>query len=151
MADAASVLNPTDCLCLNVRRAARALSRRYDAALGAAGLSIAQFGLLSTIARRGPLSLGELAEHFVMEKSTVTRNIGVLLSQGYCRTSAGADRRQKLIEITADGRAALSRARPLWRDVQRELAGELGAQRWRRVIDDARLLAGHTKSNSKYS
>ncbi len=145
----ANVFDPADCMCLNVRRAARALSQRYDAALGSCGLTIAQYGLLSAIARRGPLPLTELAGLFVMEKSTVTRNVAGLEAAGLCRTVPGADRRRKLVESTADGREALARARPLWRTAQRELAAELGTQRWHRLLADARLLAGQSASVSK--
>ena len=54
------------CTCLRVRKAARTLTRAYDAALAPAGLTIGQFGLLARLYGRRRAAngtpVGELAE-----------------------------------------------------------------------------------------
>ena len=45
------------CLCMHVRRAARALARRYDEALRPAGLTNGQFSLMMSLNRPAPPAL----------------------------------------------------------------------------------------------
>ncbi|MBS0320043.1 MAG: MarR family transcriptional regulator, partial [Proteobacteria bacterium] len=49
--------SPERCACGSLRRAARALTQRYDDAMTATGLRITQFSLLRTLRREGPLRI----------------------------------------------------------------------------------------------
>src|SRR6202011_3114428 len=51
----------TSCACTTLRRAARAATAAYDAALAPLGLRITQFSVLCTLARFGPLPVRRLA------------------------------------------------------------------------------------------
>ncbi|MBO5393334.1 MAG: MarR family transcriptional regulator, partial [Pseudomonas sp.] len=42
---------PTQCLCTNLRRAARGVSRHYDGALDGFGINVAQYSLLCNLKR----------------------------------------------------------------------------------------------------
>ena len=53
---------PTTCLCTQLRRASRGVTRRYDDALAAVGLGAAQFSLLRHVQRVGQPSIAALAE-----------------------------------------------------------------------------------------
>ena len=65
----------SNCLCFNLRKAARALTQTYDAALKPAGVTAPQFALLSTLAGYGPVSLSDLAAALGMDRTTLTRNL----------------------------------------------------------------------------
>ena len=45
----------TDCVCVNLRRAARAMTALYDEALSASGIKVTQFSLLRSIQRNEPV------------------------------------------------------------------------------------------------
>ena len=132
------VTDPTNCTCFGLRKAARAVTQIYDRALKPAGLRATQFSLLVAAERAGPCAIGELAELLVMDRTTLTRNLKPLLDQGLLESVEGADRRRRPVAITAQGRAALARALPYWREAQASLAGSLGRSRWWRLLGDLR-------------
>ncbi len=114
------------CACANLRRAARAVTQVYDAALRPAGLRATQFTVLAVIARRGQLRQTELAEVLGMDGTTLTRNLQPLVKQDWIRVDRDEDQRVRLISITEHGRTVLDMAVPLWRDVQNLVSNGLG-------------------------
>src|SRR5262249_16201809 len=68
----------TPCACAPLRRAARAVTAAYDAALAPSGLRITQFGILRRLARLGPLPVTRLAAESALERSTMGRNVNPL-------------------------------------------------------------------------
>ena len=124
------------CSCALVRRAARRLTQAYDAALRPIGLKLTQYSVLANVAQAGGLSITDLAERLAMDRTTLTRNLKPLLSQGLLRMNAGEDRRQRLIAVTDEGREALSKALPLWRGVQTRMTRGLGTGSWESMIRD---------------
>ncbi len=132
------VMEPTNCTCFGLRKAARAVTQMYDQALKPAGLRTTQFSLLSVAEGSGPQGIGELAELLMMDRTTLTRNLKPLLDRGLLESVEGADRRRRPIAITAKGRAALARALPHWREAQARMAGSLGRSRWWRLLGDLR-------------
>jgi DNA-binding MarR family transcriptional regulator len=76
------------------------------------GLSPSAMSALSTVARRGPLSLGELAAHEGVRPPSITATVAGLEAQGLvARAADPADRRVSRVTPTARGRARLQRAR----------------------------------------
>jgi len=130
------VTSPENCTCLNLRKAARAVTQMYGEALRPSGLRATQLSVLAVIAHAGPVGMTELAKALVMDRTTLTRNLKPLLDQGLVAVAIGADRRQRPVELTAAGRAALERALPLWRTAQARTADSLGAERWAGLLRD---------------
>ena len=109
------------CLCLHVRRAARAVARRYDDALRPLGLTGGQFSLLMALGRAKPWTVGEVAGLLGMDRTTVTANLKPLARRGLVTVTVDeSDRRSRLMTLSDDGRKLLVRALPLWRAAQRE-------------------------------
>ncbi len=126
------------CACFNLRKAARAVTQAYDAALEPSGLRATQFSLLAAVAALGAPSVGGLAEAMVMDRTTMTRNLRPLERQALIALTAGADRRVRHVELTAEGRRRLDDALPLWRSAQLRLVEGLGPGRWDRLLGDLR-------------
>ena len=63
------------CLALRALSTARAVTRRYDAALRPSGLTITQFTLLISIARLKPVAISALADVLSMERTSLSRNL----------------------------------------------------------------------------
>ena len=118
--------DPANCLCFNLRKAARSLTQTYDAALRPAGITASQFTLLAALERQGPVSLSDLAAGLGMDRTTLTRNLKPLQRDGLAASAEGDDRRVRLLTLTAAGRVRLSDAEPLWRSVQSKVAGTFG-------------------------
>ena len=104
------------CLCLHVQRAARALARRFDDALRPAGLTNGQFSLLVSLNRPKPPGMTAVATLLAMDRTTLTAALKPLRRRGLVRIMADpADRRGRLMTLTAKGKKSLARAVPLWK------------------------------------
>ena len=103
------------CLCLHAQRAARALARRFDAVLRPVGLTSGQFSLLMALNRPQPPSLKPVAELLAMDRTTLTAALKPLERRGFVQiVPDAADRRSRLLVLTAAGRAVLAAAVPIW-------------------------------------
>lgn len=128
-------MNRTPCLCTQIRRAARALTNRYDAALAPVGISVAQFSLMRNIARLSEPHLSSLAAATGLERSTIGRNLRLLASAGLVQMEPGADRRVKVVRLTAVGAAVIDQALPRWQQVQKEVEQQFGPERRRQLFE----------------
>ena len=118
----------TKCACVRARRASRALTDVYDAALRPVGLKITQFSVLRTAQRMAPVSISVLAEEMALDRSTLGRNLLLLKHRGLVRLGEGDDLRERSVELTARARALLERATPLWDAAQAKVERQLGKQ-----------------------
>lgn len=116
------------CTCFQVRRAARIVTARYDAALAPLGVRITQFSVLAHLVQQ-PAPLTALAEMLVMDRTTLTRTLKPMLAAGWVTVEADTtDRRVKRARLTETGVALFERAVPLWRDSQRSIKDQLGRE-----------------------
>ncbi|MGE3335846.1 MAG: MarR family winged helix-turn-helix transcriptional regulator [Rhodospirillaceae bacterium] len=117
------------CLCHNIRRAARTIGRRYDAALASAGLTSGQFTILAAAAALSPLPLPVLREILAMDRTSLNRTLKPLERNGLIEINAGAGRRAGHIVLTAEGAVTFRDAGQLWRAAQADASQQLGAGR----------------------
>jgi DNA-binding MarR family transcriptional regulator len=118
------------CLCFAAQRTARALGRRYDAALRQVDLSNWQFTLLMMLVREEVPTIGTLSQALVMDRTTVTANLKPLLRRGLLNIHADLeDRRVRRVVISEKGRGLLADALPLWEKVQADCDRLLGDNR----------------------
>jgi DNA-binding MarR family transcriptional regulator len=123
------------CACANLRRAARVISRLYDAALRPSGLGIAQFTLLQALNIAPGMSQKQLASLLEIDSTTLTRTLAPLRRARWLRSTAGDDRREIHLALTAEGRLAYTRALPYWKRAQAEFTRALGTESWDRLIE----------------
>jgi DNA-binding MarR family transcriptional regulator len=126
----------TQCACFSLRKAARAVTQRYDDALRPAGLRTTQFSLLALLRLAGPAPLTRLADEAVMDRTTLARNLEVLQRGGLVRVMPGEDARVREVQITRAGITKLEEAFPHWQRAQRSMARSLGARRMHRMLAD---------------
>jgi DNA-binding MarR family transcriptional regulator len=116
------------CLCSKARKAARAVTRFYDRHFAGTDLEPAQFTILVGIRLTEPAPTARLAEHLGLDRTTFTRNLGVLERDGLVIVSRGDDARQRLISLTEDGRRKLKAAMPRWDQAQQAAISALGKE-----------------------
>jgi len=133
-------MDPVACLCSNVRRAALALTSRYDEALAPHGLKVTQFSLLHAVKRREAPNLTELAEATGLDRSTLGRNLRLLEAAGLVALSPGGDLRDRRAALTEAGRTQLRAATRTWSGLQDELGAALGDDA-DRLVDVSRRVA----------
>jgi DNA-binding MarR family transcriptional regulator len=111
-----------------VRRASQAITQLYDALLAPAGLKITQLSLLRAVERQGSVSISALADAIYLDRTTLGRNLHVLEREGLVALVPGFDLRERLVQLTARGTAALEAASPLWEQAQATVREALGRE-----------------------
>ncbi len=130
-----------DCLCGNVRMAARAITTLYDGYLAPSGLTAAELSVLWCVFAAQPVSMQQIGEFLAMEKSTVTRNVAHMRLRRLLRVAPGKDARVKQVSVTRSGREAFLRALPLWKAAQQAAAKAVGEPRFRSLVSGSLHLA----------
>jgi len=120
-----------ECLLGQWRKVSRQLTGIYDAEMRASGLQSSQLSLLVAVARAGPVRRTDLGKRLHLDPSTLTRNLRVMLKQGWVREMPDdEDQRSARLEITAKGRKLIESIGPAWKRAQaraRQLLGRDGA------------------------
>jgi len=86
-------------------------------------------------------TVSELAERTGADRTTMTRNLGLIEKLGFIRIAQGKDIRSKAVELTPKGKAALKRSVPHWRRAQATTLDLLGEDRWNRMLADLSVLS----------
>jgi DNA-binding MarR family transcriptional regulator len=127
-----------DCLLTRTRRISRVITGIYDQALRPFGLNSPQFSLLVVISRLGPATRAEIGRVNHQDRSTLTRNLQLLLSEGWVEEIPhDAGGRSKPLALTQAGKDLLHSAMPGWRSAQAQAKAVLGASGVSAVMDIA--------------
>jgi DNA-binding MarR family transcriptional regulator len=122
------------CMCSNLRRTTRALTQLYETALRPLGLRATQFTLLQALSRTGEISQNQLGRILVMDSTSLTRTLAVMIREGWVRERRGQDRRERWLSLADEGERLLDCALPAWEEVQSRLRGQLGEQAWNALL-----------------
>jgi len=123
------------CVCLALRKAARAVTQFYDRALKAHRLRVTQLPILVAASQHGSVPLAKLAQILGMDRTTLLRNVRPLVRRRLLEVSLGADSRRTEIRATSAGRALLARLYPEWRTAQDRALKSLRGLDWSRSLE----------------
>ena len=91
-----------ECVCGNLRMAARAVSSIYDRHLKAVGLQSSQMAVLWAVAGRRSAPINEIAGVIAMDETTLLRNLRVLERRRLVAFHVGDDRRERIAAERVD-------------------------------------------------
>jgi DNA-binding MarR family transcriptional regulator len=115
--------------CFAVRQAARHISQLYERHLSEADITPTQFSILSALGRGSSLTMVELAQAMVMDRTTLVRVLGRLLRSGFVANEPdGRGKRRLQLILTSSGHAKLDEAMVRWRAAQDEFERKFGHQ-----------------------
>ncbi|MBI5896599.1 MAG: winged helix-turn-helix transcriptional regulator [Desulfobacterales bacterium] len=129
------------CIAGNLRRVSRAVANLDDVALRPSGLRGTQCNMMTAIMLMGPVTISKLAQVLVMDRTTLTRNLGPLHKQGLVEIAPGEDQRIRIVAITNEGNRMYQQALPLWAMAQAEIASKLGKIRVKSLLADLKATA----------
>ncbi len=135
----AKPMDVKNCINFNLRKAARTVTHLYDEMLKPSGLRSTQFSLLTVLSLEGAETISNLAHQLVMDRTTLTRNLKPLQSQGWVKRVPGEDRRTRAWTITGQGRKVLAQALPLWQKAQKNTVNLLGKEQWNGLLDHLKI------------
>lgn len=137
-----TILVRDSCLCLHVQRAARALARRFDAALRPLGLTSGQFSLMMSLNRPAAPTIGSVALLLAMDRTTLTAALKPLQRRGLLKIMTDhRDHRARLLELTPKGKVLLARALPVWTSTHAAVEAGLGVGEPNRLRKNLRALS----------
>ncbi|MBW0450930.1 winged helix-turn-helix transcriptional regulator [Paraburkholderia phenoliruptrix] len=127
MAGSALVINPGICNNTALRKAARRVTRFYDACMAETGLRATQYTILSLLASRGPTTMATLADLLSMDRATMGHNLRPLERDGLITIRVGRkDRREREVALSSAGKSTEAISKPLWLKAQARFEHELG-------------------------
>jgi DNA-binding MarR family transcriptional regulator len=107
------------CNCFASRKAARQITRFYDAHLEPAGLRITQFLTLAALSETESVAVNALAERLDIERTAMGKMLGFLERDGLITIHPSpVDGRSRLVGLTEKGRRQHAEASPLWLKAQ---------------------------------
>jgi len=124
--DQAADLIAGECLAVRTRLLNRTITGIYDDALRPHGLTVGQLNVLVLVAKRGPLTAGDIAKRLNMEKSTVSRNVRLMRKNGWLDVEAEGPGRGRQLALTARGEALVEESVPAWKEAQTRAKAMLG-------------------------
>jgi DNA-binding MarR family transcriptional regulator len=118
------------CNCFASRKAARQITRFYDAHLEPTGLRITQFLTLAALNETGSVAVNALAERLDIERTAMGKMLGFLERDGLIRIHPSpVDGRSRLVGLTEKGRRQHTEASALWLKAQLRFEQLNGAEK----------------------
>lgn len=137
------------CTCGSLRKASRRISQFYDAALAPVGIKSTQYSILAELERNGGVSMCELADAMVMDRSTLGHNLRPLQRESLLQLRLAVDdRRKRLVVLTQKGKSTLQRARRLWRTAEGRFEKVFGKRHAAALRAILLSIAGNAELNS---
>jgi DNA-binding MarR family transcriptional regulator len=119
-----------ECNCFALRQAARYVTQIYERHLGEVGLTAAQFTIMAKLARKPDLSILDLADMMVMERTTLVRALKPLQRDGFVLSEPSEhDGRTFLFSLSDAGQRVFEQAAIAWRAAQDEFEVKFGRSR----------------------
>ncbi len=129
--------NPSPCLCLNIRRASRAVTAFYEKVFEPSGIKIAQCSLLRHLEQVEPATISELASIMRIDRTTLNRNMKPLIELGLIEVNPGIDPRSKQVSLTKAGKSKVANVTVLWNQAQaalKEYLGDTGVEEYNNLV-----------------
>ncbi|GAB7542543.1 MarR family transcriptional regulator [Cupriavidus sp. 8B] len=121
--------NPGVCNNTALRKAARRLTRFYDACMAETGLRTTQYTILSLLAARGPTTMAALADLLSMDRATMGHNLRPLERDGLITIQVGReDRREREVALSTLGAKTEAQSKPSWMKAQTRFEKEFGKE-----------------------
>ncbi|GAB7522966.1 MarR family transcriptional regulator [Paraburkholderia sp. 2C] len=124
------LLSHDECNCFALRQAARFVTQIYERHLSRVGLTAAQFTIMAKLSRKPQLSMVDLADSMVMERTTLVRALKPLQRDGLIVSEASEhDGRTYLFSLSDAGKHLFDQAAIAWREAQDEFEAKFGKTR----------------------
>jgi DNA-binding MarR family transcriptional regulator len=115
-----------NCLALRVRIVARSVSAIFEQAMANHDVTIAQVNMLTALGELSPCAPGKIGEVLQLERSTVSRNLDLLIQKGLVDAVSSDAKGIREVALTAAGREKIEAVLPDWRLAQKRAGKLLG-------------------------
>jgi DNA-binding MarR family transcriptional regulator len=126
---------PDRCYCLASRKVARHLARLYDRHLSPAGLTSAQYSILSMLRRSPGITMAQLGDAMATERTTLVRAIQALERSGWVVADPPPQGHAHTLALTQAGQEKFAEAYPMWVAAKDQVEAEFGKDRAQALRD----------------
>ena len=123
-----------NCVCFNLRRAARAVTQFYDSEMRRHRIRPTQGTILLALNAKESWSMAELSDLLGLDRTTLIRNLGPLQRDGLVLANGGGHGNRVELAITAKGRKQIEKLTPAWKSAQSAAVKTLGEERWSALL-----------------
>ena len=127
---------PALCPAFNIRAASRIITQLFDEILKPSGLQVTQFTMLIGVYILDTPSINKLAKGLVMDRTTITRSLKHLESDGLIKMVSGDDKRTHFVKLTPKGKSALEKTLPYWEKARTVVSEEFGQKHLDGLLKD---------------
>lgn len=114
------------CLAHSLRRADRVVTQLYNEYLAPLDIRSTQFSVLKALHTIGCTTASQIQEALVMEQATISRALKPLVRDGYIAVGEGANKREKALSLTPQGKKLYQQALGPWNEAQKQLRKIIG-------------------------
>jgi Transcriptional regulators len=118
--------NPSNCNCLNLRRASASITRIYDEKLAPCGLTVSQYSILKHLKHFDSISVSDLAIKIRLDRTTLVRSLKPLETAFLVIDVSQKGTRNRQLQLTEKGIEKCIEAEYLWNDAQNFIEHKLG-------------------------
>jgi DNA-binding MarR family transcriptional regulator len=130
------------CACNQLRRASRGVTQHYETGMAPGGIKVTQLPILVALGSEGDMPITRLAGALSLERTSLTRNLGVLEGRGLISiVDREDDARVRMVGLTRDGARVLAGALGYWREMQDVVEERFGRPRLEALYDELEALS----------
>jgi DNA-binding MarR family transcriptional regulator len=125
------------CACNQLRRASRGVTQHYETGMAPSGVKVTQLPILVALGSEGDLSITRLAGALSLDRTSLTRNLGVLEGRRLIRiVEHEDDARVRMVSLTRSGARVLAGALNRWAEMQNVVEERFGRRRLEALYDE---------------
>ncbi len=109
------------CYCMNLRHASNVLTKYYDQKMAPLQITANQFFLLHVVYFLKRCNKSEIARVTRLERTTIVRNLDILLKKNLMEQVPGPTKRNQLVQLTSSGEKTWKRGMDIWEKIQAEM------------------------------
>ena len=113
------------CINMQILRASHYVLKTYDDAYRELGIRATQMPVIGLIARKGPITIRQIADEMESERSVMSRKLQVMQKNGWISEDPDTTGKEKSFIVADEGRALIERVLPVKHEVQTKILNKL--------------------------
>ena len=113
------------CINMQILRASHYVLKTYDDAYRSLGIRATQMPVVGLVARKGPITIRQIAEEMESERSVMSRKLQVMQKNGWITEDSQTTGKEKSFILTEKGQALVEQVLPVKYEVQQKILNKL--------------------------
>ncbi|MFK5914419.1 MAG: MarR family transcriptional regulator [Woeseiaceae bacterium] len=113
------------CINMQILRASHYVLKAYDDAYRDLGVRATQMPVIGLIARKGPITIRQIADEMESERSVLSRKLQVMEKNGWINEDPETTGKEKSFILAEEGKALVQKILPVKQAVQEKILNKL--------------------------